>query len=61
MTEQENKDIIVYLKTRIEQLEERKLCECETPKNMNPEYKATPREMFVTNYDEDATCLTCSA
>ena len=46
---------------RIEKLEERKLCECETPKDMKPEYKATPREMFVTNYDEDDTCLTCSA
>ena len=61
MTEQEYKDIIVYLKSRIEQLEERKLCECETPKDMKPEYKATPREMFETNYDEDDTCLTCSA
>ena len=61
MTEQEYKDIIVYLKSRIEKLEERKLCECETLKDMKPEYKATPREMFVTNYDEDDTCLTCSA
>ena len=25
------------------------------------EYKTTPREVFVTNYDEDDTCLTCSA
>ena len=61
MTEQEYKDIIVYLQSKIEQLEGRKLCECETPRDMKPEYKATPREMFVTNYDEDDTCLTCSA
>ena len=57
MTEQEYKDIIVYLQGRIQELEGKKLCECET----KVEYKTTPREVFVTNYDEDDTCLTCSA
>ena len=54
MTEQEYKDIIVYLQGRIQELEGKKLCEC-------AEYKTTPREVFVTNYDEDDECLTCSA
>ena len=57
MTEQEYKDIIVYLQGRIQELEGKKLCECSD----EVEYKTTPREVFVTNYDEDDTCLTCSA
>ena len=61
MTVEEMKDVIVYLQSRVQELEGRKLCECDTQKDMKPEYKATPREMFVTNYDEDDTCLTCSA
>ena len=65
MTEQEYKDIIVYLQGRIQQLEGRKLCECadevEGPTNPTVTYKTTPREVFVTNYDEDDDCLTCSA
>ena len=61
MTVEEMKDVIVYLQSRVKELEGRKLCECDTPKDMKPEYKATPREMFVRNYDEDDTCLTCSA
>ena len=56
MTEQEYKDIIVYL-GRVQELEGKKLCECAP----EAEYKTTPREVFVTNYDEDDTCLTCSA
>ena len=57
MTEQEYKDIIVYLQGRIQELEGKNLCECAP----EAEYKTTPREVFVTNYDEDDTCLTCSA
>ena len=57
MTEQEYKDIIVYVQGRIQELEGKKLCECAP----EAEYKTTPREVFVTNYDEDDTCLTCSA
>ena len=49
MTVEEMKDVIVYLQSRVQELEGRKLCECDTPKDMKPEYKATPREMFVTN------------
>ena len=42
---------------RVQELEGKKLCECAP----EAEYKTTPREVFVTNYDEDDTCLTCSA
>ena len=50
MTEQEYKDIIVYLQGRsAEKLEGKKLCECAD----EVEYKTTPRQVFVTNYDED--------
>ena len=65
MTEQEYKDIIVYLKGRIQELEGKKYCECadEEAESTNPTvtYKTTPRQVFVTNYDEDDECLTCSA
>ena len=65
MTEQELKDIIVYLKGRIQELEGKKYCECadEEVETTNPTvtYKTTPRQVFVTNYDEDDDCLTCSA
>ena len=57
MTVEEMKDVIVYLQSRVQELEGKKLCEC-APEE---EYKTTPREVFVTNYDEDDTCLTCSA
>ena len=45
MTEQEYKDIIVYLQGRIQELEGKKLCECAD----EVEYKTTPREEIVTN------------
>ena len=65
MTEQELKDIIVYLKGRIQELEGKKYCECAEeeaePTNPTVTYKTTPRQVFVTNYDEDEECLTCSA
>jgi len=56
----------VYLQGRIEELESKKMCECaeenpEGPTDPTVTYKATPREVFVTNYDEDEECLTCSA
>ena len=57
MTVEEMKDVIVYLQSRVQELESKKLCEC-TPE---VEYKTTPRQAFVTNYDEDDDCLTCSA
>ena len=57
MTEQEYKDIIVYLQGRVQELESKKFCECAD----EVEYKTTPREVFVTNYDEDEECLSCSA
>ena len=60
MTAEELQSVIVYLQDKIEKLESQKLCECGTTK-AQPEYKATPKEMFVTNYDEDEECLTCSA
>ena len=60
MTAEELQNVIVYLQDKIEKLESQKLCECGATK-AQPEYKATPKEMFVTNYDEDEECLTCSA
>ena len=57
MKEQEYKDIIVDRQGRIQELEGKKLCECAS----EVEYKTTPRQVFVTNYDEDDECLTCSA
>ena len=63
MTVEELKDVIVYLQGRIEELESKKMCECaeEPPEEPTVTYKATPKEVFVTNYDEDEECLTCSA
>ena len=57
MTEKELKDIIVYLQGRVQELEGKKFCEWAD----EVEYKTTPREVFVTNYDEDEECLSCSA
>ena len=57
MTEKELKYIIVYLQGRVQELEGKKFCECAD----EVEYKTTPREVFVTNYDEDEECLSCSA
>ena len=42
------------------------MCECaealpEGPSAPTVTYKATPREVFVTNYDEDEECISCSA
>ena len=56
----------VYLQGRIEELESKKMCECaeenpEGPTDPTVTYKTTPKEVFVTNYDEDEECLTCSA
>ena len=50
----------------IEKLEAKKMCECaeelpEGPSEPTVTYKATPREVFVTNYDEDEECISCSA
>jgi len=66
MTVEELKDVIVYLQGRVEELETKKMCDCaeEPPEDhTNPTvtYKATPKEVFVTNYDEDEECISCSA
>jgi len=56
MTAEEMQSVIVYLTDKVEKLEQQKLCEC--GKTEAPvEYKATPKEMFVTNYDEDRDTL----
>ena len=58
MTVEELKDVIVYLQGRIEELESKKLCECAE----EPLVESTkPTVTYVTNYDEDEECLTCSA
>ena len=58
MTVEELKDVIVYLQGRIEELEEKKLCECACECAEEP---VKPTVKYVTNYDEDDECLTCSA
>ena len=67
MTVEELQSVIVYLQDKIEKLEAKKMCECaveEPPEDHTKPtvtYKATPREVFVTNYDEDEECISCSA
>ena len=66
MTVEELQSVIVYLQDKIEKLEEKKLCECaeEPPEDHTKPtvtYKAPPKEVFVTNYDEDEECISCSA
>ena len=66
MTVEELQSVIVYLQDKIEKLGEKKLCECaeEPPEDHTKPtvtYKATPKEVFVTNYDEDEECISCSA
>ena len=66
MTVEEMKDVIVYLQSRVQELESKKYCECADeevagPTDATVTYKTTPRQVFVTNYDEDDECLTCSA
>ena len=57
MTVEELKDVIVYLQGRVEELESKKLCECAS----EPVEQTKPTVTYVTNYDEDDECLTCSA
>ena len=57
MTVEELKDVIVYLQGRVEELESKKLCECAS----EPVEQTKPTVTYVTNYDEDEECLTCSA
>jgi hypothetical protein len=54
MTVEELKDVIVYLQNRVEELEQKKLCEC-------AEEPVKPAVKYVTNYDEDEECISCSA
>ena len=65
MTVVEMNDVIVYLQSRVQELESKKYCECADeeagPTDATVTYKTTPRQVFVTNYDEDDECLTCSA
>ena len=65
MTVEEMKDVIVYLQSRVQELESKKYCECADeeagPTDATVTYKTTPRQVFVTIYDEDDECLTCSA
>ena len=66
MTVEELQSVIVYLQDKIEKLEAKKLCECaeEPPEDHTKPtvtYIATPKEVFVTNYEEDEECISCSA
>ena len=44
---------MLYLQGRIEELESNKLCEC-------AEEPVKPTVQYVTNYDRDEECLSCS-
>ena len=65
MTENEMAKMICYLADRVEQLEkERCKCNDNKPGAKPPELsaeKTPPTVAYVTNYDEDEECLTCSA
>jgi len=68
MTENEMAKMICYLADRVEQLEkERCKCNDNKPGVEPPELSAdspdtvAPTIAYVTNYDEDEECLTCSA
>ena len=55
MTVEEMQSIIVYLTDKVEKLEKTQ-CRCNDDKTA-----VSPPEKYVTNYDEDEECLTCSA
>ena len=68
MTENEMAKMICYLADRVEKLEkERCKCNDNKPGAKPPELSAdspdttSPTVTYVTNYDEDDECLTCSA
>ena len=65
MTENEMAKMICYLADRVEKLEkERCKCNDNKPGVEPPELSAekpSPTVAYVTNYDEDDECLTCSA
>ena len=56
MTVEEMQSIIVYLTDKVEKLEKTQ-CRCNDDKTA----VVSPPEKYVTNYDEDEECLTCSA
>ena len=71
MTERDMEKMLYYLADRVEQLEKER-CKCndgndaktledlaEKPKAQYPENLYNQK--FVTNYDEDEECITCSA
>ena len=55
MTVDEMQSIIVYLTDKVEKLEKTQ-CKCNDDKTA-----VSPPNKYVTNYDEDEECLTCSA
>ena len=71
MTERDMEKMLCYLADRVERLEKER-CKCnnsndgktlkdlaEKPKPQHPE--SLYNQKFVTNYDEDEECITCSA
>ena len=71
MTERDMEKMLCYLADKVEQLEKER-CKCndgndaktlkdlaEKPKPQHPE--SLYNQKFVTNYDEDEECITCSA
>ena len=45
------------LQDKIEKLEQQKLCKCAE----EPPEQTKPTVTYVTNYDEDEECISCSA
>ena len=61
MTENEMAKMICYLADRVEKLEKER-CKCNDNKpGVEPPELSAPTVTYVTNYDEDEECLTCSA
>ena len=66
MTENEMEKVICYLADRVEKLEKER-CKCNDnkpeaePPKLSDDKTVSPAQTFVTNYDENDECLTCSA
>ena len=73
MTERDMEKMLCYLADRVERLEKER-CKCndsndgktledlaKKPKTQYPENLYSEPRKFITNYDEDEECLTCSA
>jgi len=73
MTERDMEKMLYYLADRVEQLEKER-CKCndgndaktledlaKKPPAQHPENLYSEPRKYITNYDEDEECITCSA